>query len=280
MMCRTLDVSSSGYYAWKSRKPSRRSREDAALTERIKSFHELSRKTYGSPRIHTDLVEAGIPVGCKRVARLMKEAGLVGVCRRKKAYTTVRDKDARPAPDLVDRDFTTSAPNVLWLADITYVPTWAGFLYLAVALDAFNREIVGWSMANNLRTQLVLDALEMALYKKKPQSVIHHSDQGSQYTSLAFGKRCQKAGIRPSMGSVGDCYDNAMCESFFATLETELIDRSTFRSHAEARMAIFDYIEAFYNPRRRHSSLGNLSPLEYERRYNLSLENPSVNLST
>ena len=173
-----------------------------------------------------------------------------------------------------------SAPNELWIADVTYVPTWAGFLYLAVVLDVFNRQVVGWAMANNLKTKLVLDALEMALWKRRPENVIHHSDQGSQYTSLAFGKRCTKAGVRPSMGSVGDCYDNAMCESFFATLETELLDRNTFRTHSEARIGIFDYIEAFYNPRRRHTSLRNLSPVEYERRHNLSFENPSANLST
>jgi len=210
----------------------------------------------------------------------MKAAGLAGVSRRKGTRTTLRNKDARPVPDLVDRDFAASAPNELWVADITYVPTWAGFLYLAVVLDAFNRKIIGWAMASNLKTQLVLDALEMALWQRRPENVIHHSDHGSQYTSLAFGKRCTKAGIRPSMGSVGDCYDNAMCESFFATLETELLDQNTFRTHSEARMAIFDFIEAFYNPRRRHSSLGNLSPVDYERRYNLLLENPSANLST
>jgi putative transposase len=210
----------------------------------------------------------------------MKAAGLAGVSRRKGTRTTLRNKDARPVPDLVDRDFAASAPNELWVADITYVPTWAGFLYLAVVLDAFNRKIIGWAMASNLKTQLVLDALDMALWQRRPENVIHHSDHGSQYTSLSFGKRCTKAGIRPSMGSVGDCYDNAMCESFFATLETELLDQSAFRTHSEARMAIFDFIEAFYNPRRRHSSLGNLSPVEYERRYNLLLENPSANLST
>jgi putative transposase len=278
-----LDVSTSGYYAWIDREPCLRAREDAVLTKKIREYHRLSRYTYGSPRILEDLREEGTRVGRKRVARLMKAAGLVGVSRRKGTTTTIRDKDARPAPDLVDRNFVVHAPNVLWLADITYVPTWAGFLYLAVVLDAFNRRVVGWAMANNLRTQLVLDALEMALWQRRPENVIHHSDQGSQYTSLAFGKRCEKAGIRPSMGSVGDCYDNAMCESFFATLETDLFDRSTFRTHAEARMAIFDYIEGFYNPRRRHSSLGNLSPIEYERRYNHSLEtteNPSANLST
>lgn len=280
-MCRMLDVSSSGYYAWKDRKPSARAKGDALLTEKIGKSHKLSRYTYGSPRILTDLYEEeGIRVGRKRIARLMKAAGLVGVSRRKGPRTTIRDKDARPAPDLVDRDFSVSAPNKLWIADLTYVPTWAGFLYLAVVIDAFNRQVVGWAMANNLKTKVVLDALEMALWKRKPENVIHHSDQGSQYTSLAFGKRCAKAGVRPSMGSVGDCYDNAMCESFFATLETELLHRTTFRSHADARMAIFDFLEAFYNPRRRHSSLGNLSPVEYERRYKLSLENPSVNLST
>jgi putative transposase len=275
-----LEVSTSGYYAWISREPSLRARKDAVLTEKIREYHKLSRHTYGSPRILTDLAEEGIHVGRKRVARLMKAAGLAGVSRRKGTCTTVRDKDARPAPDLVDRDFSVSAPNELWVADITYVPTWAGFLYLAVVLDVFNRQVVGWSMANNLKTKLVLDALEMALCQRRPENVIHHSDQGSQYTSLAFGKRCTKAGVRPSMGSVGDCYDNAMCESFFATLETELLDRNTFRTHSEARLGIFDYIEAFYNPRRRHTSLGNLSPTAYERRYNLSLENTSANLST
>jgi len=280
MMCRMLDVSTSGYYAWISREPSLRARENAVLTEKIREYHKLSRYTYGSPRIHTDLAEEGIHVGRKRVARLMKAAGLAGVSRRKGTRTTLRNKDARPVPDLVDRDFAASAPNELWVADITYVPTWAGFLYLAVVLDAFNRKIIGWAMASNLKTQLVLDALEMALWQRRPENVIHHSDHGSQYTSLAFGKRCTKAGIRPSMGSVGDCYDNAMCESFFATLETELLDQNTFRTHSEARMAIFDFIEAFYNPRRRHSSLGNLSPVDYERRYNLLLENPSANLST
>ena len=163
------------------------------------------------------------------------------------------------------RDFTADAPDRLWVADITYIPTWAGFLYLAVVLDAFSRRVVGWSMANHLRTQLVLDALDMALWQRRPDGVIHHSDQGSQYTSLAFGKRCRDAGVRPSTGSVGDCYDNAMCESFFATLECELLERRRFRSHAEARMAVFEFIEGWYNPRRRHSAIGYQSPVNYER---------------
>ena len=178
--------------------------------------------------------------------------------------TTRRDQEARPAPDLVDRNFVAEAPNRLWVADITYVPTAAGFLYLAVVLDAFSRRIVGWAMTNHLRSELVLDALEMAVTQRRPRDVIHHSDQGSQYTSLAFGNRCQEAGVRPSMGSVGDAYDNAMAESFFSTLECELLARRRFRSQAEARMAVFSYVEGFYNPLRRHSALGYRSPVVYE----------------
>ncbi|HSM59694.1 MAG TPA: IS3 family transposase, partial [Longimicrobiales bacterium] len=185
--------------------------------------------------------------------------------RRRGPKTTRRNKDARPAPDLVERTFTADGPDQLWVADITYIPTWAGFLYLAVVLDVWSRRIVGWSMAIHLRTVLVLDALNMALSQRRPVGVILHSDQGSQYTSLAFGQRCREAGVCPSMGSVGDCYDNAMAESFFATLECELLDRVRFRTQAEARIAIFDFIEGFYNPRRRHSGLGYLSPLEFER---------------
>ena len=179
---------------------------------------------------------------------------------------TLRRPDARPAPDLVERDFSAEAPDQLWVADITYVPTWTGFLFLAVVVDAYSRCVVGWSMANHLRTELVLDALNMALAQRCPEAqVIHHSDQGTQYTSIAFGKRCRVMNVRPSMGSVGDCYDNALAESFFATLECELIDRCTFRTQAEARLAIFEFIEAWYNPHRRHSSLGYLSPRAYER---------------
>ena len=196
----------------------------------------------------------------------MREAGLYGVSRRKWIATTRRRPDARPAPDLVERDFMAAEPDQLYVADITYVPTWAGFLFLAVVLDACTRRIVGWAMANHLRTELVLAALNMALHQRQPSDVIHHSDQGTQYTSISFGRRCKQAGVRPSMGSVGDCYDNAMCESFFATLECELIDRTTFRSHAEAKLAIFQFIEGWYNPHRRHSSIDYLSPINYERR--------------
>ena len=248
-MCRLLGVSASGYYAWQGRAPSARAESDGAMLDRIRDIHRTSRGTYGAPRIHAELVAQGHAVGRKRIARLMRRAGLRGISRRKGTRTTVRDARARAVPDLVERDFTADAPDRLWGADITYIPTWAGFLYLAVVLDTFSRRVVGWSMANHLRTRLVLDALDMALWQRRPDGVIHHSDQGSQYTSLAFGKRCRDAGVRPSTGSVGDCYDNAMCESFFATLECELLERRRFRSHAEARMAVFEFIEGWYNRR-------------------------------
>ena len=234
----------------------------------------------GSPRVQAELATEGTRVSRKRVARLMRAAGLVGVSRRKAFHTTVRDQDARPAPDLVERDFTAPAPDRLWVADITYIPTWTGFLYLAVVVDAFSRRVVGWAMALHLRTELVLAALEMALRQRRPESVIHHSDHGCQYTSIAFGRRCREAGVRPSMGSVGDADDNALCESFFATLECELLDRVIFKTQAEARMAVFDFIEGFYNPHRRHSSIDYLSPMDYERRYYATPRNESDRPST
>jgi putative transposase len=267
-MCRVLEVSPSGFWAWSKRPPSRRALADAALTERIRDIHERSRGTYGMPRIHAELLDAGTRCSRKRVARLMREDGLEGVHRRRSARTTVQDRDTAPAPDLVERMFDASCPDALWVADITYLPTWQGFLYLAVVLDAFSRRIVGWSMAGHLRTELILDALDMAISMRRPgEGLIHHSDRGTQYTSIAFGQRCRKAGIALSMGSTGDCFDNAMAESFFASLETELIDRSSWRTRADARLAVFDYIEAFYNPHRRHSAIGYLSPAEFERRY-------------
>jgi putative transposase len=235
------------------------------LTSRMNAIHERSHGTYGAPRVHAELEAEGIQVGRKRVARLMRAAGLAGVSRRKWITTTVRDRNARPAPDLVERNFVAPGPNRLWVADITYIPTWAGFLYLAVVLDAFSRRIVGWAMETHLRTELVLEALNMALAQRRPAGVIHHSDQGTQYTSIAFGMRCREAGVRPSMGSVGDCFDNAMCESFFATLECELLNRRHFRTQVEARMAVFEFIEGWYNPHRRHSALDYLSPINYER---------------
>ncbi len=246
-MCQVLGISTSGYYAWRDREPSVRAQRDEQLTAKIRHFRAESRETYGSPRIHADLVEDGERIGRKRGARLMKAEGLRGVCRRKQTWTTVRDGQ-RPAPDLVDREFSAEGPNQLWVADITYIRTWAGFLYLAVVLDVFSRRIVGWCMRPHLKTELILEALNMAIDQRRPVEVIHDSDRGSQYTSLEFGDRCEKLGVRPSMGSVGDCYDNAMCESFFATLECELLDRSTFRTHAEARRAIFEFIEGWASP--------------------------------
>jgi putative transposase len=264
-MARVLGVSTAGYYAWRGRPPSAQAEANAALLKRIRTIHVTSQETYGAPRMQAALRAAGEKHGRKRIARLMREARIAGVSRRRGGVvTTRRDKEARPAPDLVNRDFSAAAPNRLWVADITFIPTAAGFLYLAVVLDAFSRRIVGWAMANHLRTELVLDALGMALGQRRPAAVIHHSDQGSQYTSLAFGGRCREAGVRPSMGSVGDAYDNAMCESFFATLECELLARRRFGSQAEARMAVFCFIEGWYNPARLHSALGYLSPIAYE----------------
>jgi putative transposase len=264
-MCRVLGVAAAGYYAWRRRSPSPRAVAERALLRRIRTIHAVSQGTYGVPRIHAELEAEGVSVGRKRIARLMRSAGLAGVSRRRRPRTTMREPSARPAPDLVQRRFAAAGPDRLWVADISYVPTLVGFLYLAVVLDAFSRRIIGWAMASHLRTELVLDALEMAIAQRKPDNVIHHSDQGSQYTSLAFGARCREAGVRPSMGSVGDAYDNAMCESFFATLECELLERRRFRSQTEARIAIFSFIEAWYNPRRRHSGLGYLSPIAYEK---------------
>ena len=267
-MARVLSVSKAGCYAWAGRPPSARAVADAALLKRIRTVHLSSRETYGSPRVHALLRGLGERPSRKRIARLMREAGLAGASHRRGGpVTTRRNQEARSAPDLVGRDFTAAGPNHLWVADITYVPTAAGFLYLAVVLDAFSRRIVGWAMANHLRAELVLDALEMAVGQRRPHDVIHHSDQGSQYTSLAFGKRCKEAGVRPSMGSVGDAYDNAMAESFFSTLECELLERRRFRSQAKARMACFSYIEGFYNPLRLHSALGYRSPITYEQEY-------------
>ena len=264
-MARVLGVSESGYHAWRSRPPSARAVEDKMLLKKIRTVHATSRETYGSPRIHAELRATGHRHGRKRIARLMRGAAVTGASRRRKGVTTTRrDKNARPAPDLVDRDFTAGGPDKLWVADITFVPTANGFMYLAVVLDAWSRKIVGWSMANHLRTELVLDALEMAIGQRRAGDVIHHSDQGSQYTSLAFGGRCREIGVRPSMGSVGDAYDNAMCESFFATLECELLERRRFASQAEAKMACFSFIEGWYNPVRLHSALGYRSPMDYE----------------
>jgi putative transposase len=237
------------------------------LLKAIEEVHAESDKTYGAPRIHAELKDRGPQASLNRVARVMKEAEIQGVSPRKWTRTTLRGKSMRPVPDLVDRDFTATGPDQLWVADITYIRTWAGFLFLAIVLDVWSRRIVGWAMATHLRTELVLDALDMALARRSPHGVIHHSDHGCQYTSLAFGRRCDLMGVRPSLGSVGDAYDNAMAESFFGTLECELLDRYVFRTQPEARRAVFRYIEGWYNPRRRHSSLGYLSPAKFEAKH-------------
>jgi putative transposase len=265
-MCKVLGVSSSGYYAWARRAPSKRAIEDVVLTERIRAIHIASDENYGSPNIHAELRDEGICIGRKRVARLMRQAHLRGVSRRRSfVVTTQRNRKQPAAPDLVNRCFVAEGPNQLWVADITYVPTWAGFIFLAIVLDVWSRRIVGWAIGEQLTAELVLAALNMAIAQRRPTDVIHHSDQGSQYTSIEFGRRCKKLGVRPSMGSVGDAYDNAMAESFFASLECELIDRRSFQSKAEARLAVFSYIEGWYNPRRRHSALGRVSPATFER---------------
>ena len=263
--CRVLGVSLSGYYAWRARPPSKRAKVDTQLKAHIKAFHTRSDSTYGAPRIWKDLMDLGIRVGKKRVARLMREMTICGISRRKSTTTTRKTHQAVKAPDLVKRDFTVATVNKLWVADITYVPTWSGFLYLSVVIDAFSRRVVGWAMATHLQSELVLSALNMALHQRHPEDVIHHSDQGTQYTSIAFGNCCREAGVRPSMGAAGDCYDNALCESFFATLECELINRRSFRTHKEARLAIFSYIEGWYNPHRRHSSIAYHAPIAYEK---------------
>jgi putative transposase len=284
VLCRVLRVARSGYYAWRGRRPawggtpSARARADGELTRRIRQIHTKSRGTYGSPRVHAELGDDGIRCGRKRVARLMRQVGLAGCHRRaQRPRTTTPDRQATPAPDRVERAFAPAqigAPDTLWVADITYVPTDEGWLYLATVLDAFSRRCIGWSMAEHLRTELVVDAVELATARRRPAAgsgqpgqlpgLVHHSDHGCQYTALAFGQRLEAAGIVASMGSVGDCYDNAVAESFFATLKGELLDRHDWPTRAAARSAIFEYIEVWYNRQRRHSTLGYRSPATYE----------------
>jgi len=265
---RLLGVSPSGFYAWCDRPPSAWTQADQRLLARIHTIHEESRGTYGAPRVHAELRAQGIRCGRKRVARLMRQATLTGAQRRRYRGTTRQEREASVAPDLVQRNFTASAPDQLWVADITYVPTLEGWLYLATVLDAWSRRIVGWAMADTLRTELVVDALNMAVWNRRPAiGVVHHSDRGAQYTSVAFSRRCRDAGVAPSMGSVGDAYDNALVEAFFASLKTELLMRHSFATRKAARLALFDYIEGFYNSHRRHSALGYLSPAEFERRW-------------
>ena len=268
LMCRVLGVSRSGFHAWEGRAPSGRALADAWLSERITEIHARSRDSYGARRIHLELRDQGIRIGRKRVERLMRAAGLSGYVKRRKQTTTIRVPGVRVADDLVERDFNPAAPNRLWASDIKYVPTWQGTLYLASVIDCFSRRVVGWAMRDEMPAELVVDALEMAISRRRPTAeLVHHSDQGSQYVSLLFGRRLREAGIAQSMGSKGDCYDNAVCESFHATLEKELLRRRSFRTKQEARTAIFDWIEAWYNRERRHSRLDYRSPERFEREH-------------
>jgi transposase InsO family protein len=263
IMARVLELSKSGYYAWLRRELSRRVKANNALQRDIARIHETSRGTYGSPRVLASLRREGLAVSRKRVARQMAAMGLKGVSRRR-FITTTRRGQGRPAPDLVQRRFEADAPDKLWVANITYVPTRRDWLFLAVVIDVFSRKVVGWAMDTHMRTELVAAALDMALSRRRPDGVIHHSDQGCQYTSNEFGQRCSAAGVRLSMGSVGDCYDNAMAESFFATLECELLQRTLFDDPVMARREVFAFIEGFYNTRRLHSGLAYLTPTEKE----------------
>lgn len=267
-MCRVLKVSRSGYYAWRTRKPSNRAVEDERLSELIRDAHERSRGTYGSPRIHAELRLAhDVRCSRKRIERLMRALGLEGVHRRR-SRRSGGPRVLHPLfDDLVAREFAAEAPNRLWVADITQHRTLEGWLYLAVVLDAFSRPIVGWAMGDRITSDLVVSALEMAVHNRNPEpGVVHHSDQGAQYTALSFGKHLERSGVMGSMGAVGSALDNAMAESFFASLQTELLDRYEWTTRDSLKTAIFDYIEIFYNRTRRHSSLDYLSPLDYERR--------------
>jgi putative transposase len=267
LMCTLLGVSESGYHAWATRPPSDRALSDAWLLEQIKQIHAENRQVYGSPRVHAELRMAhGIRVSRKRVERLMRQAGISGLVKQKRGRTTIRVPGVRVADDLVDRQFMAPAPNVLWIADVTYLRTWEGWLYLAAVQDAYSRRIVGWAMAEHMRAELVIDALQMAIARRQPEpGLIHHSDMGAQYVSLAFGQAARQAGIARSMGSRGDCWDNAVAETFFATLKKELVHRRSWPTRRELTSEVFEYIEGFYNLRRRHSTLGMHSPADYEK---------------
>ena len=264
-LCRVLGVSRAGFYAAEQRPPSQRSQDDAQLLEAIREIHADSRATYGVPRVHAMLVRRGVRVGRKRVARLMRADGLTGLLRRKRGKTTIRVPGIATAPDLVRREWNPTAPNRLWVADITYVRTWEGWLYLAAVLDSHSRRCVGWSIADHLRAELVVDAVEMAIARRRPgPDLVHHSDHGSQYVSLAMGEHLREAGIETSMGSKGSALDNAVIESFFSTLKRELVNRYSWPTKADARVALFEWIEAFYNRQRIHTTLGGYAPEEFE----------------
>ena len=265
LMARVLGVSRAGYYAWAGREPSRRAQADQLLLEKIRAVHMESRGTYGVRRMHAALKNDGWQVGKKRISRVMKQEGIAGVWRRRYRATTKRDPKERPSPDLVNRNFSASGPNQLWVADITQLPTRTRPAYLATVLDVWSRRVVGWALDTHMESELVERALKDALDGREAQGVIHHSDQGSQYTSKAFRTLAHRHGVRVSMGSVGDCYDNAMAESLFATVECELLDLHDFDGPEQAISAVFEFIEGFYNSTRLHSGIGYLAPNDFER---------------
>ena len=268
LLCRVLQVSRSGYYAWRQRGTSRRAQADAELSGEIATAHERSRRTYGAPRIHAELRACGRRVGRKRVARLMRRAGLVGISRRRYRCTTDSRHEHDVAANVIQRDFDVAEPNRVWVADITYVWTWEGWLYVAAIIDLFSRRVVGWATADHMRTELVLEALSRATGERLTSSrLVHHSDRGSQYASDAHRHVLAEHDITCSMSRAGNCWDNAVAESFFATLKTELIDRQSWATRRQAQLAINDFIGGFYNRQRRHSYLGYLTPSEYEQRY-------------
>jgi putative transposase len=267
LLCSVLGVSRAGYYAWKHRPASPRAVRDAELSEPIGAIHGESEGTYGWPRIHAELRHRGVRVSRKRVARLMREAGLSGIVRRRKGKTTISVPGIATAPDLVRRDFAPAAPNRLWVADLTEIATWEGKLYLAVVVDCYSRRCVGWAMAEHMRAELVVEALEMAIWHRRPAAgLVHHSDRGGQYVSLIFGQTARAAGIDISMGAKGCALDNAVCEAFFATLKKELTRRRSWSTRRELQTAVFAWIEGWYNRRRLHSTLGYLAPATYENR--------------
>lgn len=264
-LCRNLEVSTSGYYAWASRPASKRERDDERLRTKIRAAHERSRRTYGSPRIHAELQEDDEKVSRKRVARLMKEDGISAVQKRRFRRTTDSAHDLPVAIDRVEREFSATAPNQLWVGDITYVWTAEGWAYLAVLLDVFSRKVVGWALRKTLGRELVLAALDKALLLRDPPlGLVHHTDRGSQYASRDYRRRLAETGLLQSMSRPANCYDNALAESFFATLDKECIHRLSFATRTEAYDAVADYIDNFYNPERRHSSLGHVSPVRFE----------------
>ena len=266
MLCRLVDVSRAGYYAWCHRRPSQRAEANATLTAEIGAIHQRSRQTYGVPRMHAALRARGYRIGRTRVARLMRAAGLRGCGHRRRVRTTVSDPTATPAPNLVQRQFIAEQPNRLWITDLTYLRTAEGWLYLAAMLDVHSRRVVGWAMADHLRTELALEALTMALRDRRPRSgeLVHHSDRGSQYTSGAYQAVLAAHGIRCSMSRKGNCLDNAMAESFFATLKRELMPEEGWSTKKEARAAVFEWIAVYYNRQRHHSSIGYRTPVAFE----------------